>query len=133
MTARAYDVVIVGSGAGGGTVAQALAPLAAAGWRVLVLEQGPRFTDADFTGRELEMAGALYRDGGGFLTADGTMTIAFGQGYGGSTIVYTGTSLVAPERVIRRWGVPGLDHDDIARRSARYRAENGVHLLERRR
>jgi choline dehydrogenase-like flavoprotein len=130
MTARRYDVVIVGSGAGGGTVAQALAPMVERGRSVLVLEQGPRFRDEEFTGRELEMAGALYEDGGGFLTADGTMTLAFGRGYGGSTIVYTGTSLVAPERVIRRWAVPGLDHADLARRSARYLAENNVHPLE---
>jgi len=124
-----YDVVIVGAGAGGGTVAQALAPLAAAGKRILVLEKGPRFLDQDFTGRELDMAPELYEDGGGFLTADGTMTLAFGRGYGGSTIVYTGTSLIAPERVIRDWNVPGLDHADIERRSQRYVGENNAHLL----
>jgi len=129
VTVRHYDVVIVGSGAGGGTVAQALGPMAAAGRRILVLEQGPRFADTDFTGRELEMADHLYAEGGGFLTADGTMTLAFGQGYGGSTIVYTGTSLIAPERVIRHWNVPGLSFEDVDRRSRRYMAENGVHLL----
>ncbi len=129
MSRQRYDVVIVGAGAGGGTVAQALAPLTVAGKRVLVLEQGPRFLDADFTGRELEMAPELFADGGGFLTADGTMTLAFGRGYGGSTIVYTGTSLIAPERVIRGWNVPGLEFADIERRSRRHMAENNVHLL----
>ena len=129
MTARPYDVVIVGAGAAGGTVAQMLAPLVAQGKKVLVLEQGPRFRDADFTGRELEMANDVFVDGGGFLTADGTMTLAFGQGYGGSTIVYTGTSLIAPERVIRSWDVPGLDFADVERRSRKYMAENNVHLL----
>ena len=124
-----YDVVIVGSGAGGGTVAQALVPLAAAGKRILVLEKGPRFRDEDFSGSEVDMAPALYEDAGGFLTADGTMTLAFGRGYGGSTIVYTGTSLIAPERVIRAWNVPGLDHEDIARRSHRFMGDNNVHLL----
>lgn len=123
------DVAIVGSGAGGGTVAQALAPLVARGKRVVVLEQGPRFLDGDFTGNELEMAPALYADEGGFLTADGTMTLAFAHGYGGSTIVYTGTSLIAPERVIRHWDVPGLEHEDMAQRSRKYMAENNVHLL----
>jgi len=126
---RFYDVVIVGSGAGGGTVAQALAPLVRDGHRVLVLEQGPRFDDDEFTGRELDMAGALYADGGGFLTAQGTMTLAFAHAYGGSTLVYTGTSLTAPEHVIRGWGVPGLDHADLLRRSQRYLTENNVHLL----
>jgi long-chain-alcohol oxidase len=123
------DVVIVGSGAGGGTVARTLAPLARDGMRVLLLEQGPRLDDHEFTGRELEMADALYEDGGGFLTADGTMTLAFGRAYGGSTVVYTGTSLVAPERVIRAWDVPDLTYEDIARRSQIVMEENGVHLL----
>ncbi len=129
MISRDYDVVIIGSGAGGGTVAAALAPLAEAGRKVLVLEKGPRLADDEFTGRELEMAGTLYEDGGGFLTRDGTMTLAFGRTYGGSTVVYTGTSLVVPERVIRKWNVPGLEFGDVARRAAKYKSENNVHLL----
>jgi len=129
MIARRYDVVIIGSGAGGGTVAARLGSLATQGRSVLVLERGPRFDDADFTGQELDMAGALYADGGGFLTADGAMTLAFARGYGGSTIVYTGTSIVAPERVIRDWNVPGLEPAELAARSARYMADNNVHLL----
>ena len=126
---REYDIVIVGSGAGGGTVAQELSALALGGARVLVIEQGPRLRDDEFTGRERDMADALYEDGGGFLTADGTMTLAFGRVYGGSTVVYTGTSLIAPERVIRHWHVPGLSHDDIERRSRKYMAQNNVHAL----
>ena len=124
------DIVIIGSGAGGGTVARALAPLVRDGMRVVLLEQGARLDDHEFTGREIEMADALYEDGGGFLTADGTMTLAFGRAYGGSTVVYTGTSLVAPERVITAWDVPGLTHDDVARRSQIVMDENGVHLLD---
>jgi len=125
-----YDIVIIGSGAGGGTVAQELAPLVRNGVRILVLEKGPRFADVEFTGRELEMAEALYQDGGAFLTRDGTMTLAFASAYGGSTVVYTGTSLTAPERVIRHWDVPGLEHADLAARSAKYAQQNNVHLLE---
>ncbi len=130
--ARRYDVVIIGSGAGGGTVAHELAPLVQDGVRILLLEKGPRFADDEFTGRELEMAEALYEQGGGFLTSDGTMTLAFASAYGGSTVVYTGTSLTAPERVIRAWNVPGLDHADLVHRSARYAEQNNVHLLEER-
>jgi choline dehydrogenase-like flavoprotein len=127
---RAYDVVVVGSGAGGGTVAQALAPLVRDGRRVVVLEKGPRLADHEFTGRELEMAEALYEDAGGFLTRDGTMTLAFASAYGGSTVVYTGTSLPPPARVIARWGVPGLDAADLQARARRYADENNVHLLD---
>jgi choline dehydrogenase-like flavoprotein len=129
MNERRYDVVIVGSGAGGGTVAQALAPMVGDGQRVAVFDKGPRLRDDEFTGRELEMASALYEDRGGFLSADGTLTLALGSAYGGSTVVYTGTSLAAPERVIRAWGVPGLDHADVVARSRRYETENNVHLL----
>jgi choline dehydrogenase-like flavoprotein len=125
----AYDVVIVGSGAGGGTVAQALAPLAQQGQRVLVVEQGPRLRSFEFTGRESEMSAALYRDGGAFLTADGTISLAFAQLYGGSTVVCTGTSLLATERTIRDWHVPGLAWADLEWRSRKYLAQNSAHLI----
>ncbi|MGD8867828.1 MAG: GMC family oxidoreductase [Gemmatimonadales bacterium] len=125
----AYDVVIVGSGAGGGTVAQELAPLCDDGVRIVVLEKGPRLRDDEFTGREIEMAEVLYDESGGFLTADGSMSLAMGRGYGGSTIVYTGTSLLAPERVIRRWDIPGLSFDEVQRRTHKFIDQNSVHLL----
>jgi choline dehydrogenase-like flavoprotein len=130
MRERAYDIVIVGSGAGGGTVAQELAPLCRDGVRIAVLEKGPRLREDEFSGREIEMAQALYEDGGGFLTADRSMTLAMGIGYGGSTTVYTGTSIIAPQRVIRGWNVPGLEPEEIERRSRKFMDQNNVHLLE---
>ena len=125
-----YDVVIVGSGAGGGTVASELAELCREGKRVAVFEQGARIRDEEFTCREIDMADALYEDGGGFLTAQGTMTLAFGRAYGGSTVVYTGTSLIAPARVIGQWSVPGLTHADVEARSRKYMQQNNVHFLD---
>lgn len=129
MIEKTYDVVIIGSGAGGGTVAQELAPLVRDGRKVLVVEQGPRISEEECTGVELEMAPKLYQDDGGFLTADGTMTLAFGRVYGGSTFVYTGTSMQPPERVIRKWNVPGLDHADLDARARKFAEQNNVHLL----
>jgi choline dehydrogenase-like flavoprotein len=126
---RNYDVVIVGSGAGGGTVAQELSSLCREGVRIAVLEKGPKLRDEEFTGRELEMAQALYEDGGGFLTAERTMTLAFGSTYGGSTAVYTGTSLLPPPRIFERWNVPGLAFADVEQRARKFAAENNVHLL----
>jgi choline dehydrogenase-like flavoprotein len=129
MNERDYDIVIVGSGAGGGTVAQELAPLCADGVRIAVLEKGPKLREDDYTGREIEMAQALYEDGGGFLTSDGSMTLAMGSAYGGSTVVYTGTSLIAPRRVIDGWNVPGLGFEEIERRSKKFMEQNNVHLI----
>jgi choline dehydrogenase-like flavoprotein len=125
-----YDVLIVGSGAGGGTVAQELSSLCREGVRIAVLEKGPKLRDEEFTGREVEMAQALYGDGGGFLTAERTMTLAFGCAYGGSTAVYTGTSLLPPQRILERWNVPDLSFADMEQRAHKFAAENNVHLLE---
>ena len=65
-----FDILIIGSGAGGGTVASALAPLCAEGARVAVLEWGPHFNDDEFTGRELEMAEKLFFDSGAIGNRD---------------------------------------------------------------
>src|SRR5512137_905942 len=129
MLERDADIVIIGSGAGGGTVASELAPLCAHGARIVVLEAGPKLRPEEYTGREVEMAGRLYTDEGGFLTEDRSMSIAFGRAYGGSTVVYTGTSLTITEPTVARWAVPGLEHADLLTRSHKYLAENHVHLL----
>jgi long-chain-alcohol oxidase len=126
---RDFDVVIVGSGAGGGAVAKELAPLCATGVRIAVLEWGAKLREEELTGREVDMARKLYFDSGGVLTRDGAMTLAFGRAYGGSTVVYTGTSLTLPAEVVERWAVPGLTWNDLQARSNKYLAENGVHLL----
>ncbi len=130
MAERETDVLVIGSGAGGGAVAKELAPLATAGKRVTVLEWGAKLRPEEYTGREVEMAEKLFFDSGGTLTRDRTMTLAMGRAYGGSTVVYTGTSLTVPERVVARWAVPGLDWADVVTRSEKYLEENNVHLEE---
>lgn len=129
MADASFDIVIVGSGAGGGTVAKEIAPLCADGVRVAVFEWGAKLRADELSGREVEMAKRLFFDSGGMLTKDRAMTLAAGRAYGGSTVVYTGTSLTMPRRVAERWGVPGLEWEDIERRSAKYAGENSVHLL----
>jgi len=126
---KEFDIVIVGSGAGGGAAAKELSSLCKDGISIALLEWGPKLREEEFTGREVEMAEKLYFDGGGFLTKDRSMTLAFARAYGGSTVVYTGTSLTVPKQAIARWNVPGLDWEDVRRRSEKYLKENSVHLL----
>jgi choline dehydrogenase-like flavoprotein len=75
------------------------------------------------------MASKLFFDSGGTFTRDRSMTLAYGRAYGGSTVIYTGTSLIIPEEVVEEWNVPGLEFTDLHRRSMKYFEENNVHLL----
>src|SRR5258708_40261720 len=91
-----FDILIIGSGAGGGTIASALAPLCAEGARIAVLEWGPHFNDDEFTGRELEMAEKLFFDSGAIGNRDQTLNVACARGYGGSTPPHTRTPIEIP-------------------------------------
>jgi choline dehydrogenase-like flavoprotein len=51
-TSDEVDFVIIGSGAAGGVLAK---ELSTNGFRVVVLEQGPYFTEADFNHNEIEV------------------------------------------------------------------------------
>jgi choline dehydrogenase-like flavoprotein len=124
-----YDLVIIGSGAGGGVVAKELAPLCAAGKRIAVLEWGAKLKEEEYSGRENDMASKLFFDSGGTFTRDRSMTLAYGRAYGGSTVIYTGTSLIMPEEVVQDWNVPGLEFADLHSRSMKYFEENNVHHL----
>jgi len=123
-----FDILIIGSGAGGGTVAQELSPLCAKGARIGLLEWGGKFEPKDNTRDELGMAEKYYFDGGGFLTQQKDMTLAFAKSVGGSTSVYTGTSLKAPADVFERWNVPGITREDLDPRYDQFIKENNVHL-----
>jgi long-chain-alcohol oxidase len=98
------DVVIVGSGAGGGMVA---VELAQAGLDVVVLERGPYLNESDFTQRELEMLGAAYLDGGLRTTTDGGMVLLAGACLGGGTVVNYTTSFRTPDAVRTEWAETG--------------------------
>lgn len=122
-----YDIVIVGSGAGGGTVAQSLIPLKEKGLKIAVLEQGPHFPHSFFTQREIEMM-RLFRFNGAWPVKSGEITIAAGQGVGGSTLMYTGVSFRLPESVVKEWNVPGLTMDDLTPRFERI--ERDIHVIQ---
>jgi len=130
MVEKEFDMVIIGSGAAGGVVARELSPLCRDGVKIAVLEWGAKLKPDEFTCKELEMANRLMFEGGGVLTKDRGITFALGRAYGGSTVVYTGTTFIMPKHVFDDWGVRGLNWDDFYRRSKKYFEEVNAHFLE---
>jgi choline dehydrogenase-like flavoprotein len=107
--------VIVGSGAGGATVA---AELAEAGVDVIVLEEGGYHPTESFTAGTGRALRTLYRDGGGGM-AIGHPSVLYAEGrcVGGSTVVNGGMSWRTPARVLRRWaeqeGLRAISEQDL--------------------
>ena len=94
------DVVIVGSGAGGGVAAGVLA---AAGLDVVVLEKGGYRNEADFTHIESEAYRDMYLDKGLNGTADSGFSMLAGSTLGGGTVINYTTSFATPEQVRSQW------------------------------
>jgi len=116
-TTMTCDVVIVGSGAGGGTAAGVLA---AAGLDVLVLEAGSYLNESDFTHLESDAYTRMYLDGALNSTADGGVIVLAGATLGGGTVINYTTSFATPPSLREEWDrVSGFDGvftgDDYAR------------------
>jgi len=94
------DVLVIGSGAGGGVVA---GELAAAGYHVIVAEKGGYYHGADFNGAEAPAMENLYEKYGAFVNADTTMSILAGSTLGGGTTVNWMASFRTPDAVLREW------------------------------
>ena len=106
------DAVVVGSGAGG---AMAARTLARAGLAVVVLEEGRRYTAAEFAERRpLDRFLELYRDGGSSVALGRPpVLLPSGRGVGGTTLVNCGTSYRTPDRVLRHWAGLGVAVDRL--------------------
>lgn len=117
------EVVIVGSGAGGGVVA---ARLAAAGRDVIVVEAGPYVPEREMPVLEGDAYRRLYLDQGTTSTADLGITIVAGATVGGGTTVNWTTCFAPPDRLRDEWTAAGLEGFDGAETDAdvaRLRAE----------
>ena len=113
------DVVIVGSGAGGGVVA---CDLAEAGWSVVVLEAGPFVSERTMPTGELAAFDRLYLDHGTTSATDTAVAILAGSCVGGGTVVNWTTCIAPPAGLRDEWarehGLDGFDgsavDDDVA-------------------
>jgi choline dehydrogenase-like flavoprotein len=99
------QVLVIGSGAGGGVVA---GELAQAGHDVLVLEAGPYLHGPDFTQREADMLGRLYDARGTLSTRDGGVSLLAGACLGGGTTVNWAGAFRTPDYVLEEWA---REHD----------------------
>jgi choline dehydrogenase-like flavoprotein len=99
------DVVVVGSGAGGGVIA---AELARRGASVIVVEAGGYFNEADFNQYELWAWQNLYWRGGPTPSADRNVTLQAGSCLGGGTVVNWTNSIRTKEWVRGEWAEHGL-------------------------
>ncbi|MDB5949942.1 MAG: family oxidoreductase [Massilia sp.] len=94
------DVVIVGSGAGGGVTAEILA---LAGLKVIIVEEGGLKSSKDFKMREADAYPALYQESAARKTRDKAINILQGRTVGGSTTVNWTSSFRTPGATLAYW------------------------------
>ncbi|WP_432455219.1 MULTISPECIES: GMC family oxidoreductase N-terminal domain-containing protein [unclassified Agarivorans] len=108
------DVLIIGSGAGGGISAQVIAE---AGFKVILVDEGPLKTSQDFKMQERQAYPDLYQESAARKTKDKAISIFQGRCVGGSTTVNWTTSLRTPESTLlhwqRRWGIRQLTSENL--------------------
>ncbi|MDX6640818.1 MAG: hypothetical protein QOF12_1829 [Solirubrobacteraceae bacterium] len=121
------DVVIVGSGAGGGPLA---GELAMAGLDVVVLEKGAFTTARDFTQDWATMFGKIEGRRGVGTSRDNGVNLSFAETLGGTTVHYWANSFATPAERIERWNREfglGLDPAELAPLFARLEKNLSVH------
>lgn len=109
------DVLIIGTGAGGGTSAEIFAK---AGLKVLMIEEGPLKSSDDFKMDERDAYHDLYQESAGRMSKDGAMSILQGRGVGGTTVINWTSSFRTPAPTLEHWakefGVKGMSPEEMA-------------------
>ncbi len=125
------DVVIVGSGAGGGMAAR---ELAVRGARVVVVEEGPALSLPDMTQREDEMMPKLFQERGGRSTTDLAIRVIGGRSLGGSTMHNINLCKRLPAEILEQWArdhaVSGASEKELAPVFASVEKDLSVSLVE---
>jgi choline dehydrogenase-like flavoprotein len=94
------DVCIIGSGCGGSTLAK---QLAAAGRKVVLLERGGYYTQADFDQDELNMNGKLSNNRSLKSSTDGGTLLLSGNNVGGASVHYWADTYRTPDDRLAQW------------------------------
>ena len=109
------DVVIIGTGAGGGVTAEILTR---AGLRVVLIEEGALKSSRDFKMREADAYPALYQESAARKTKDKAINILQGRTVGGSTTVNWTSSFRTPADTLAWWqqhyGLIGYTSEKLA-------------------
>ena len=92
------DVLIIGSGAGGANAAKILSK----NRKVLIIEEGPYQTNANFSG-EFNAYKNLYMEGSARYTKDKAIRVLQGRAVGGSALVNWTTSFRTPTSTLNYW------------------------------
>jgi choline dehydrogenase-like flavoprotein len=94
------QVLVIGSGAGGGVIAHELTQ---AGMEVLVVEKGTYLAPEDMNFKEGEMARQLYEQGAAMATKDGSVALLAGSTVGGGTTVNWAGAFRTPDYIREEW------------------------------
>lgn len=121
-----YDVIVVGSGAGGAVVAKELAEKGA---KVAILEEGAYH--ADYRDPAYGAIRRLYREHGLTHTLGSPIIpVPMGKCFGGTTVINSGTCFRLPDSVLNHWrndrGLTDLGQDELAK--AFDKVEKEIHV-----
>ena len=108
------DIVIVGTGAGGGIAAEQFSK---AGYKVIMVEAGGLRSSSEFGMEERTAYPTLYQQAAAMKTSDSAIGIFQGRTVGGSTTINWTTSIRTPELTRKFWsdnfGIQGLSRQQL--------------------
>ena len=94
------DVIVIGSGAGGGVAADVLSQM---GLKLIIVEEGPLVTSRDFHMTEAAAYPALYQESAARKTRDHAISMLQGRCVGGGTTVNWTSSFRTPPSTLDFW------------------------------